>query len=149
MPYNDGNAGPIGRVTGEAAMVDKHVVVPEGMETFYEQLHFAPAVRDGDRLFCSGQIGSGPDGKLADDPEAQFTQAFENLNTVLGAAGATLADVVELTTFHVGFSQRIGLFAQVKDRFLHPPYPAWTAIGVSELAFGALVEIKATARLLR
>ena len=52
------------------------VVIPAGMEGSYRQLHFAPAVRDGDRLFCSGQVGSGPDGKLSDDPGEQFAQAF-------------------------------------------------------------------------
>jgi enamine deaminase RidA (YjgF/YER057c/UK114 family) len=36
---------------------------------------------------------------------------------------------------------------QVKDAFVKEPYPAWTAIGVAELAFGALVEIKVTALL--
>jgi enamine deaminase RidA (YjgF/YER057c/UK114 family) len=35
---------------------------------------------------------------------------------------------------------------QVKDGYVKEPYPAWTAVGVAELAFGALVEIKVTAR---
>jgi enamine deaminase RidA (YjgF/YER057c/UK114 family) len=123
------------------------VVVPKGMETFYDRLHFAPAVRDGDRLFCSGQIGFGPDGKLAEDPKAQFTQAFENVKSVLAEAGCSLSDVVEMTTFHVGFNEHVGIFSAVKDEFMEAPYPAWTAIGVSELAFGGLVEIKVTARI--
>ena len=123
------------------------VVVPAGMEGFYDQFHFAPAVRDGDRLFCSGQTGTGADGKVDPDPAAQFRQAFENVGSVLEAAGVGFGDVVEMTTFHVGFNEHIAAFMAAKDAFVSEPYPAWTAIGVSELAFGALVEIKVTARL--
>ncbi|MDJ0865103.1 MAG: RidA family protein [Myxococcota bacterium] len=123
------------------------VVVPAGMEGFYDQFHFAPAVRDGDRLFCSGQTGTGAGGKVDPDPAAQFRQAFENVRSVLEAAGVGFGDVVEMTTFHVGFNEHIAAFMAAKDAFVSEPYPAWTAIGVSELAFGALVEIKVTARL--
>ena len=57
-----------------------------------------------------------------------------------------LADVVEMTTFHVDFDEHLGTFMKVKDRYVNEPYPAWTAIGVSALAFGSLVEIKVVAR---
>jgi enamine deaminase RidA (YjgF/YER057c/UK114 family) len=124
------------------------LVIPKGQEGFYEQFHFAPAVKDGDRLFCSGVIGVGADGKASPDPETQFTQAFETLSAVLNAAGASFADVVEMTTFHVDLRKNIGKFMKVKDKYLREPYPAWTAIGITELAFaGGLVEIKLIARL--
>jgi enamine deaminase RidA (YjgF/YER057c/UK114 family) len=123
------------------------VVIPKGMETFYDRLHFAPAVRDGNRLYCSGVSGVGGDGKAPDDPEAQFTQAFELLQSVLTTAGVSFADVIELTTFHVGLQESLRTFAKVRDRYLREPYPAWTAIGVTELAVpGGLVEIKVIAR---
>jgi enamine deaminase RidA (YjgF/YER057c/UK114 family) len=127
--------------------VSKEVVIPEGMKRTYEGLHFAPAVREGDRLFCSGQVGTTPDGKISEDPETQFVQAFENVKAVLTAAGATFDDVLEMTTFHVGFNANIAKFMAVKDRYVEAPYPAWTAIGVSELAWGALVEVKVIAKL--
>ncbi len=124
------------------------IVIPKGTELFYERLHFAPAVKDGDRLFCSGVIGLNADGSAPADPEAQFTRAFESLGDVLAAAGASFADVVDLTTFHVGLQAHLRTFAQVKNRFVVEPYPTWTAIGVSELAVpGGLVEIRAIARL--
>lgn len=131
--------------------MDKNaVVIPKGQEAFYEQYHFAPAVKDGDRLFCSGVIGIGPDGKASPDPQAQFTQAFETLSAVLAASGASFADVVELTTFHVGLQKNLATFMKVKDKYVRDPYPAWTAIGITELAVpGGLVEVKATARLRR
>jgi enamine deaminase RidA (YjgF/YER057c/UK114 family) len=131
---------------GELKM-GKEIVVPAALRASYDKSHFAPAVRAGGWLHCSGAIGQGPDGKVIADPEQQFAAAFETVKLVLAEAGASFADVVELTTFHVGFQQHIRTFMKVKDRYILEPYPAWTAIGVVELAFGALVEIKATAKL--
>jgi enamine deaminase RidA (YjgF/YER057c/UK114 family) len=127
-------------------MGKKRLVIPKEMQDSYDNFHFAPAVRDGRRLVCSGQVGTGPDGKLAPDPEQQFLQAFENVKTVLAEAGLGFENVIDMTTFHVGFAANIATFMKVKDQYVPEPYPAWTAIGVSELAFGALVEIKVTAR---
>jgi enamine deaminase RidA (YjgF/YER057c/UK114 family) len=129
--------------------MDKNsVVIPAEMKAMYDNFHFAPAVKDGDRLFCSGVIGIGPDGKASSDPETQFKQAFESLKSVLSAGGASFADIVDITTFHVGLQTNMRAFTKVKDQYVSAPYPAWTAIGISELAFpGGLVEIKAVARL--
>ena len=126
-------------------MPKRKTVIPDGMQSMHDQFHFAPAVRMGKQLFCSGQVGSGSDGKLDPDPAVQITAAFENVRAVLEEAGGSFADVVEMTSFHVGFNEHIGIFMQVKDGFVKEPYPAWTAVGVSELAFGALVEIKVRA----
>ncbi len=126
-------------------MTRRRSVIPEAMQGFYDQFHFSPAMRVRKTVYCSGQVGAGPDGKLDPDPAVQIAQAFENVKTVLEEAGASLEDVVEMTTFHVGLNQHIGVFMQVRDGFLGEPYPAWTAVGVAELAFGALVEIKVTA----
>ena len=125
----------------------KDVVIPKEMEGSYKQLHFAPAVRDGDRLYCAGQVGTGDGGRVVEEPEAQFVQALENVKTVLEEAGATLDDIIDITTYHVGFRKHIAKFAEVKDRYISEPYPAWTAIGVTELAFGALVEVQVVASL--
>lgn len=123
-------------------------VIPASMKAFYDNFHFAPAVIDGQHVRCSGMIGFDASGKCASDPEAQFTQAFENLKELLSEAGASFSDITEMTTFHVGLNQHLGVFTQVKDRYVRDPYPAWTAIGTPELALpGALVEIRVTARL--
>jgi enamine deaminase RidA (YjgF/YER057c/UK114 family) len=129
-------------------MKKSDVVVPKGMEMAYEQFHFAPAIRTGKWLRCSGQLGTDEKFQAIVEPEAQFAQAFENVKSVLAAAKLGFGDVVELTTFHVGLREHLGTFMKVKDRYLEAPYPAWTAIGVVELAVpDALVEIRATARL--
>ena len=129
-------------------MKKSDVLVPAGMEMAYDNFHFAPAVRTGRWLRCSGQLGTDEKFQAIAEPEAQFAQAFENVKRVLAAAKLDFGDVVEMTTFHVGLRQHLGTFTQVKDRYLAAPYPAWTAIGVVELAVpGALVEIRVTARL--
>ncbi len=124
------------------------LVNPASMQAMYDRFHFAAAARSSDLLLCSGQIGIGPDGRAIADPATQFGAAFEALGAVLAEAGLGFGDVIELTTFHVGLMQHMGAFMHVKDSYLPEPYPAWTAIGVSELAVpGALVEIRATAQL--
>lgn len=122
-------------------------VIPAWMQAIYESYHYAPAVIDGDHVRVSGMVGIRPDLSVPDDPAAQFTQAFENLASVLLEAGVGFEHVVEMTTFHVGLQQHLPVFISVKDRFIARPYPAWTAIGISELALpGCLVEIRITAR---
>lgn len=124
----------------------ENIVVPEWMQPMYDAHHFAPAVIDGDHLRCSGMMGLRPDLTLPAEPLAQFTLAFENLRGLLAEAGLTFADVVDITSYHVGLQQHIQAFGAVKDQFVAAPYPAWTAVGVTELAMGALVEIKIVAR---
>ena len=123
------------------------VIVPDAMRPHYEALHFAPAVREGGHLYCSGMLGLGPDGTAIADPEAQFTQVFESIKDLLSLGGATLADILDVTSFHVNLGKHLQTFVKVKEQYIPAPYPAWTAVGVNELALpGALVEVKVTAR---
>ncbi|MEM8926376.1 MAG: RidA family protein [Actinomycetota bacterium] len=121
------------------------VIIPPGSEATYERFHFAPATRVGNTVYCSGVIGA-EGASVPDDPAEEFAKAFEGLAVVLTAAGASMADVVEMTTYHVDMSTHLGAFMTAKDAAVAEPYPAWTAIGCTELAIpGARVEIKATA----
>jgi len=123
-------------------------VVPPSQQFSYDRFHFAAAARTGDLLACSGQIGVDSHGAAIADPEKQFTAAFEGVGAVLDEAGASWADVFEMTTFHVGLHDHLATFMTVRDRFLAEPWPAWTAIGCSELAVpGGLVEVRVQARL--
>jgi enamine deaminase RidA (YjgF/YER057c/UK114 family) len=123
-------------------------IIPPSMQSFYDGYHFAPAVIDGEHVRCSGVIGINlADGTVSDDAETQFGTAFDNLTEVLTAAGVSFADVIEITTFHVDLQAHLETFLAVKDRYVKEPYPAWTAIGITELAVaGGLVEIRVTAR---
>jgi len=123
----------------------EHFTAP-GLEAFEDRWHFSHVVAAHGLLLVSGVTGTGVDGTVASDPAEQFEQAFVHLRRYLEAAGAALGDVVEMTTYHVDLREHLDAFTAVKDRWIVPPYPAWSAIGVSELITeGALVEIRATA----
>jgi len=122
----------------------RKLINPPGTEKTYERWQFSQAIRVGETVWVSGQVGMEKKGP-AQGIEAQARIAFENLRGVLAAAGATLADVVELVTYHKSMSDMTG-FSKVKAEFFPSNYPAWTAVGVTELAVpGILVEVRATA----
>ncbi len=122
------------------------VVIPPGQERSYERFHFAPAVRTGNTIYVSGVIGVGPDGRVPEDAAEEFTSAFAQLAATLEAAGASVDHIVEMTTFHVDMSSTLGTFIAAKDAAITEPYPAWTAIGCTELALpGGRAEVKVTA----
>jgi enamine deaminase RidA (YjgF/YER057c/UK114 family) len=121
-------------------------VIPASMQTMYDAYHFAPATRVGDMIWVSGQVGIGPDFRPGKGMEEQARMAFAGLQTVLEAAGATLADVVELMTFHTDLRGDMAAFTTVKDSFFPDRYPSWTAVGVTQLASpDFLVEVRAVA----
>ncbi len=114
----------------------------------YDNFHFAEAVQSQGYLFCSGIIGTGKGGKVPDDINEEFRNAWSAVISLLAEAGAGAEDIVEYTSYHVGLQANMAAFMAVRDDFLSEPWPAWTAIGITELAVpGAHVEIKVTARL--
>jgi enamine deaminase RidA (YjgF/YER057c/UK114 family) len=129
---------------------DSQAIIPDGMRRTADAYQSSPAVSvaGSGLIFVSGQVGGDEAGQPIADPDAQFVAAIENLREILEAAGGTLADVVEITTYFTSMAD-LPVFANVKERFFTTtPYPAWTAIGVNELALpGLRVEIKATASL--
>ena len=127
-------------------MNDREAIIPPGMEAVYQNIRYAPAVRAGNTLYISGQIGRDEQMQLVEDKEAQFVQTFENLKKVLQAAGASFDDIVDVTSFHTDMRD-LQVFMRVKDRYLTEAFPAWTAIGAAQLggAAGYLIEIKAVA----
>lgn len=127
-------------------MADHEVIIPAGHEATYERFQFAPAVKTGNTVYVSGVIGVAADGSVPDEPGDEFANAFSQLARTLETAGATMADVVELTSFHVDIGATLGAFMKAKAAVMGEPYPAWTAIGCVGLAIpGARAEVKATA----
>ncbi|RKE84167.1 RidA family protein [Rhizobium sp. AG855] len=122
-------------------------VFPANRHALYEEHGYSAAIRTGDLLFVSGQVGSRPDGSPEPDFETQARLAFSNLEATLAAAGCTLADLVDVTSFHTDPENQFGTIMKVKSEiFPAPPYPNWTAIGVNWLA-GFDFEIKVIARI--
>ena len=128
----------------QAQAQDVERVVPERWRRTYENGHYAPAVRVGNMLFLSGVVGTSRNGP--NDIAAQSRRVFEGLISVLEGAGASLSDIVSLTTYHVNMGETVRPFMEVKDEFILDPYPTWTAVGVERL-FGetALLEVAAVA----
>jgi len=126
--------------------VAKDIIVPSEDKALYQNFHFAQAARTKGLVICSGQIGTQPGGGVPEAAEAEFRNAWKSVGRVLSAAGLTFSDIVDITSFHVGLRENLATFIKVKDEFVDEPYPAWTAIGVSELAVpGARVEIRVVA----
>lgn len=124
----------------------RRAVIPAASQAMYDRYHFAPATRVGDLIWVSGQVGMDGEGRPGADMEAQARLAFEALRAVLSEAGARLGDVVELTTFHTDLRGDMRAFSAVKDEFFPASYPAWTAVGVTQLARPEfLVEVRAVA----
>ena len=125
----------------------KKSLAPPAFAHFQSEWHLSPVLDTGDFVFFSGVTAVRPDGTLSRDPEEQFRDCFAFLESNLAVAGLGFDDVVELTSYHVELRQHLAAFIQVKDDYIAAPYPAWTAIGVSELITeGTLIELRIVAR---
>jgi 2-iminobutanoate/2-iminopropanoate deaminase len=105
---------------------------------------YSHAVRAGSLLFCSGQIPLDPESGeiVGDTPAEQARQCLVNLQSVVAAAGATLAEAVRCTVYMTD----LGAFADVNEvygEFFEADPPARVAVGVAALPKGAQVEIDA------
>lgn len=128
-------------------MAHREAIFPANPHALYDAHKYSPAIRSGDFLFVSGQVGSRPDGSPEPDFARQAQLAFESVLAVLQAAGCTLADVVDVTSFHTDPANQMETFMAVRSRIIgEPPYPNWTAVGVTWLS-GFDVEIKVIARI--
>lgn len=125
----------------------RDAIFPTNRHALYDVHRYSPAIRSGDLLFVSGQVGSRDDGSPEPVFEDQVRQAFANLRAVLSAAGCTFDDVVDVTTFHTDPETQIETVLTVRAAEIgEPPYPNWTAVGVNWLA-GFDFEIKVIARI--
>jgi len=104
---------------------------------------YSQAVRVGDTVYCSGQIGLDPQTmQVVEGIEAQIHRVFKNLAAVAHEAGGSMANAVRLTVFLTD----LGHFAKVNEimaEYVPQPYPARAAVGVASLPRGALVEVDA------
>ncbi|MFN3273261.1 MAG: RidA family protein [Paracoccus sp. (in: a-proteobacteria)] len=130
-------------------MALRHAIFPasSARHALYEAHGYSPAVRSGDLLFVSGQVGSRADGSPEDTYLGQVQRAFDNLKGVLDAAGCSFDDIIDVTTFHTDPETQLPVLMPVKERFFPVrPFPSWTAVGVTWLA-GFDFEIKVIARI--
>ncbi|MFN3595039.1 MAG: RidA family protein [Thiobacillaceae bacterium] len=104
---------------------------------------YSQAVRAGNTVYLSGQIGLDPASMLlVEGIEAQIHRVFANLAAVAQAAGGSLGDVVKLNVYLTDLSH-FGRVNEIMAQYFSPPYPARAAVGVASLPRGALVEADA------
>lgn len=106
---------------------------------------FSEAVRVGNVLYLSGQIGAGPDGRLSSNFDVQARQAMTNLGQELQDAGSSFHDVIKCTVMLTDMS-RWAEFNRVYVTYFDPSrLPARSTVGANGLALGAALEIECLA----
>jgi enamine deaminase RidA (YjgF/YER057c/UK114 family) len=124
----------------------RQAIVPAAWAAFYAETNIPAAVRVNETLRLTGHTGETADGLFSTDAETQIRQVFHNIGLTLAEAGVQWADVVEINSFHVGLATQATALLRVAAQFLMAPFPAWTAVGVTELFIPeALVEISCVA----
>ncbi len=105
---------------------------------------YSPAVKVGNLLFISGQIGLDKDGNMKETLEEQTEQVLKNLMEILKSAGASEKNVVK-TTIYITDMSHFPIVNEIYAKYFSEPYPARATVAVKELPKGALVEIEAIA----
>ena len=107
---------------------------------------FSDAIVTGDTIYLSGVVAGVREGET--DLQIGYTRAFDRIGAILKNAGASWDDVVEITSFHTDLTTQMPAIVAVKNRYVQPPFPAWTAIQVSRLIpTNGITEIKIVAKL--
>ena len=126
--------------------MSKLVIRTEAVPAPFQGAPYSQAIRSGDFVFVSGQLGLKPgETTLPEGIAAQTTQVLANLAAILAAAGSSPAHIVKTTVFLAD----LGDFAAMNE--LYAPFvgdqpPARSTFQVAKLPSAALVEIEAIAR---
>ncbi len=123
-------------------MAERVTIVPEGLAA---NPAFSPGVRVGELLFVSGQIAQDAAGNAVGvgDCEAQTRQVMARIRTIVAAAGATMSDVVKITTFLVNLDD-YPAFSRVRSETFPDSPPASSTVVVAALVRPEfLVEVEA------
>ena len=134
-----------------AAAVNAQTAPPPAVEYFPapalqgRPAPFSTAVRVGNVLYMSGQIGIGADGKLPETFDGQAKQTMENIGGVLKAHGLGWGDVFKCTVFIADMKNWPAFNAVYVPYFPAGRLPARSAVGASGLALGAMMELECMA----
>jgi reactive intermediate/imine deaminase len=114
-------------------------------EALKQDWPFSEAVRAGDFVFLSGQIGTDANGRVVPGGiRAEARQTLENIKTVLERNGLGLEDVVKCTVFLADIAEW-PVFNEIYREFFERPYPARSAFAASGLALNARLELECIA----
>lgn len=106
---------------------------------------YSQGIRAGQLLYTSGQIPLTPAGEMVGgDIQSAARQALSNVENILAAGGASMADVVKVTVFLTNMGDFAAVNQVYAERFKEP-FPARSAIQVVRLPLDAPLEIEAVA----
>jgi len=101
---------------------------------------YSQAIRKGNIIFLSGQIGLDPKTmNLVEGIEAQIHQVFKNMHAVVKASGCALEDMTKLNIYLTDLAH-FSLVNEIMKEYYKEPFPARAAVGVASLPKGALIE---------
>ncbi len=141
--------GLVAAAQAESARERAKIIVPEGWERAYEQYGYAPAVVIDGIIYVSGvTFGLDGEGTYEEQYARGFEAALRRIDGILAEAGAGLADVVKITSFHTDLEKQGATALKVRMKVMSLPHPAWTAVGTPRLfSSQAVTEIEVIAHL--
>ena len=134
-------------VLAEGSRQSAEIIVPESHTWAYENWGFAAAVVKDDIVYVSGVVTFlEGEGSYEERYARGFQSALVEIDNILGEAGSSLDDVVDITTFHTDLARQIETAVAVRMEVMNEPHPAWTAVGTTALAVpDGVTEIKVIA----
>jgi len=141
-----------GSAFADGSRQDAEPIIPEGWQAIYDAMGFAPALIVDDTVYVSGMIVRlRGEGTYEERYANGLRHLFQSLEKMLAPSGATLDDIVELTSFHTDLQRQLKTILAVrKEMMKNLPHPAWTAVGTTALATpDGQTEIKFTVKLRR
>ncbi len=136
-----------GNAVAEGSRQSATIVVPEDARSSYENWGYAPAVKVGNTLYVSGVVAYlEGEGSYEDRYARGFLTALRWIETVLAEGGASMDDVIDITSYHTDLQRQLQTAIKVRMENMSPPHPAWTAVGTTALASpDGVTEIKVVA----
>jgi len=136
-------------VFAEGSRQQAEVIVPEEAKSSYENWGYAPAVKVGNTIYVSGVVSRlEGEGSYEERYARGFKTALGWIEKVLIEAGASLDDVIDITSFHTDLQRQLEVAVKARMEVMSPPHPTWTAVGTSALATpDGTTEIKVVAHL--
>jgi enamine deaminase RidA (YjgF/YER057c/UK114 family) len=116
----------------------------EGERRSQEEWGYSDAIITGDTIYLSGVVVGQREGETL---EKAYDRAYRRIGAILGRAGASWDDVVDITSFHTDITVQMPAIVAVHRRHVVAPFPAWTAIDVDRLIPDrGITEIKIVAK---
>ncbi len=126
-------------------MSERIVIRTEAAPAPFQGAPYSQAIRNGELVFVSGQLGLKPgDTAISGSIQDQTEQIFQNLKAILDEAGSGLDRIVKTTVFLTDLGNFQGM-NEVYARHVGEDRPARSTVEISALPSGALVEIEAIA----